>query len=426
VMSAPLLMGFQNYDDHNRRHLSGARDYANNFLQSCEPNAIIFTYGDNDTYPLWYAQEVEGIRTDVRVVNLSLIAVDWYINQLRRKVNDSPALKMTIPAEAYRGRKRNQVFYYNRPGAQDQPMNLQSVIKFIGESHPLRGPGGQEFESHYPTKNVFISVDKQEVIERGVVDVADSSRIVSRIPVDISRRDYLIKDEIAILDVIASNLWERPIYFAVTCRQEKLFGMQDYMQLEGMGLRIVPVRSQSDQLYGIIGSGRVDPDAVYENVMNDFRWGNFDKYDLRVSDSFAPSVQSHQLVMRRAAEAFVDRGENQKAIDLIDKYFEVFPHMNFPYDYRAFYMISIYLDAGAYEQAKPHIRLLAQELRDHLEFYNSLKQEVIQNSYQNDFALTYRTMEDVLREVERNNDREFLEELNQMFAPYQIDSVEGR
>ena len=109
VLIAPALMGFQNFDDHSRRHLAGSRDYASNFLNSCEENAIIFTYGDNDTYPLWYAQEVEGVRKDVRVVNLSLLAVDWYIDQLRRKVNDAPPVKMTIPREAYRGFKRNQM-----------------------------------------------------------------------------------------------------------------------------------------------------------------------------------------------------------------------------------------------------------------------------------------------------------------------------
>jgi hypothetical protein len=111
VLSAPIIMGFQNFDDHSRRTHYASRDYASNFLESLDPNAIMFTYGDNDTYPLWYAQEVEGIRRDVRIVNLSLIAVDWYIEGLRRKVNDSAPLKLTIPTESYRGNKRNQLFF---------------------------------------------------------------------------------------------------------------------------------------------------------------------------------------------------------------------------------------------------------------------------------------------------------------------------
>src|SRR4029078_6385608 len=111
VLTAPAIMGFQNFDDHSRRFHYASRDYASNFLESVDPNAIMFTYGDNDTYPLWYAQEVEGIRRDVRIVNLSLIAVDWYIEGLRRKVNDSPAINLTIPTDAYRGNKRNQLFF---------------------------------------------------------------------------------------------------------------------------------------------------------------------------------------------------------------------------------------------------------------------------------------------------------------------------
>ena len=135
VLVAPFLMGFQNFDDMSRRLHTGARDYANNFLESCEPNAIIFTYGDNDTYPLWYAQEVENIRRDVRVVNLSLIAVDWYINQLSRKINDSPPIKLSLTPASIRGYKRNQIFvdpYNNGPR-----MNLKDAIKFVSEDHPV-------------------------------------------------------------------------------------------------------------------------------------------------------------------------------------------------------------------------------------------------------------------------------------------------
>ncbi len=159
VLIAPILMGFQNFDDHSRRYLSGSRDYANNFLESCDPNAIIFTYGDNDTYPLWYAQEVEGIRRDIRVVNLSLITVDWYIDLLRRKVNDSPPIKLSLSSEALKGKKRNQVLYYN-PQGEDRPMNAIRFLQFIGEDHPLPLSSGEQTESYMPTRNVFLSVNK--------------------------------------------------------------------------------------------------------------------------------------------------------------------------------------------------------------------------------------------------------------------------
>ncbi|MCP3928497.1 MAG: DUF2723 domain-containing protein [Bacteroidetes bacterium] len=428
ILIAPLLMGFQNFDDHSRRHHKASRDYAANFLNSCEPNSIIFTYGDNDTYPLWYAQEVENIRTDVRVVNLSLIAVDWYIDQLRRKVNDSPAIKMTVPREAYRGKKRNQVFYYNTKQARDQynpaldeEMSLQDLIQFIGEDHPL-GSADRKIESYYYTKKVFITVDKQKVLANGTVNPQDTGRIVSKISFTIGDKDksYLIKDELAVLDILASNLFERPVYFAVTTRPEKMFGLGDYMQLEGLGLQIVPVKSQSEPQYGIMGNGRVNADVFFDNVMNKFQWGNFDKYELFVDRSYAPSVQSHRVGIMRAARNLIAEGDNERAIALVDKYFEAFPHMNFPYDYNAFYLISVYLQADAYEKAKPHLEILANETADHLNFYFSLDPDDLQAGFSQDYSLVNRTKDDVLRAVQATGDTVFIEELKTLFAPYEL------
>ncbi len=424
VLSAPVLMGAQNFDDHSRLHHTGARDYASNFLNSCEENAIIFTYGDNDTYPLWYAQEVEGIRTDVRVVNLSLIAVDWYIDLLRRKVNESPAIKMSIPQEALRGKKRNQVFYYN-PSGQDPPQRLEDFLRFIGEDHPLPTQSGREIESHFRTRNVYIPVNREEVLASGVVGIEDTAEIVSSIPLKLQGKDYLIKDEIAIMDIISSNLWDRPIYFAVTCRQEKLFGLDDYLELEGLALRIVPKRSQSEPQYGIIGSGGVNTDAVYENVMEKFRWGNFDKYKMFVDRSYAPSVQSHQLSIRRAALQMLEEGKREEGIALVDKYFEAFPDMNFPYDYRAYYMISVYLTANAYDKAKPHMEILAGRLADQLYFYNSIDPAVLSSSFETDYLLAMRTKDDLLRDASQNHDTEFTQELQELFKDFQMQGVEN-
>ncbi|HMO41320.1 MAG TPA: DUF2723 domain-containing protein [Saprospiraceae bacterium] len=426
VLSAPLLMGTQNYDDHSRRHHTGARDYANNFLESCAPNAIIFTYGDNDTYPLWYAQEVEGIRTDVRVVNLSLIAVDWYIDLLRRKINDSPAINMTIPAEALRGSKRNQVFYVSRnQNVPDPAMSVHDFLRFIGEDHPVASQAGRQYESHYYTKNVFIPVNRNQLIASGAVNPADSARIPDRIPLNVSGKDfYLLKDDLAVLDIIASNMWERPIYFAVTCRPEKFFGLQDYMSLEGLALRITPVRSNSDPNYGIVGSGRVDSDAIYTNVMEKFRWGNFDKYDLFVDRSYAPSIQSMQTMILRASANLIAKTDTTRAIALIDKYFESFPHMNFPYDYRTMYMLNVYFQADAYDKAKPHLEILANELEQQLAFYDSLSPDLISGSFRQDYSLAYQTMETMLQRVQSMGDNAWLVELQGRFAPYRLEDVQ--
>lgn len=425
VLSAPLLMGFQNFDDHSRMHHTGARDYASNFLNSCAPNAIIFTYGDNDTYPLWYAQEVENVRRDVRVVNLSLIAVDWYIDLLRRKQNDSPALKLTIPSEAYRGNKRNQVLYnpYAQSANVNKAVSLDQFLKMIAQPREVPLQGGRSLEGYYETKNVFIPVDRRAALASGAATVADSNRIVSRIPLNLTNKDQMLKDEIAILDVIGSNLWDRPIYFSVTCRREKLMGLDNYMQLEGLGLRIVPVRSDGESIYGMIGLGRVNKDAYYDNIMNKFKWGNFDKEDLFVDNSYMPSIQSMQLGMRRVSFELLRDGQKEKAMALVDKYFESFPHKNFPYDYRTMMMLDVMYQANEYEKAKPHMEILAQETLDYLEFFTSqIDSKNFQASYGDQYSLRNRDMERLMEEAQRQNDTEFLQKWEALFAPYRVNT----
>ena len=375
VLVAPIIMGFQNWDDHNRGSHTGARDYAINFLESCEENAIIFTHGDNDTYPLWYAQEVENIRTDVRVVNLSLLAVDWYINQLRRKVNESPAIELSLPPESYRGYLRNQVMWPN----QDDPRvpawsSIDKVVKWIGEDHPLPTQGGGTTESYIPTKRMTIPVDKNKVLTNGMVNISDSARVLDEIRFTLNA-NRLIKDEIVLLDIIASNNWERPIYFAVTCKPEKTLGLKDYLQLEGMSLKLVPIKSQSDGRYGFVGSGRIAIDKTYENIMTKFKWGNFDKERLFVDRSYYPSVVSTRLAMIRLSRALIARGQNDRAVEVLNKYFEAYPNMNFPYDYNAMYLIQEYFNAGQPEAAKEHIRILAKNTIESIVFYESLNQE---------------------------------------------------
>ena len=418
ILSAPLLMGFQNFDDHDRSEHKGSRDYASNFLQSCAPNSIVFTYGDNDTYPLWYAQEVEGIRTDVRVVNLSLIAVDWYIELLRRKVNDSDPIKMTIPQEAYRGFKRNQIpILTAQEGKQEAIYPLDAFLKFIARDNSASTSG--QFHGIAPTSKVYIPVDSVRAIRSGLVKPEDANKIVKNIPLKLPQAgSYMFKDGLAILDVINSNIWDRPIYFAVTCRPEKFYGLQDYTQLEGLALRIVPIKGNSQtEYFGVVGSGGVNKEVLYDNVMNKFRWGNFDQKDLFIDRSYAPSVQSTKFAIRRAAYEFLASGDTTKAIDLADKHFEAFPHMNFPYDYSTSLMISIYNQANAYDKAKPHIEILAKEMLENLQFFDSLDPNDF-GSYAQDQQFTIQTVQNILSQVLSGGDEAFFEKLQKDFGPY--------
>jgi len=417
VLLAPIIMGIQNWDDHNRSGHTGARDYATNFLESCAPNAIVFTHGDNDTYPLWYAQEVEGIRTDVRVTNLSLLAVDWYIDQLRRKVNDSPPIKMTMPAAAYRGNKRNSLLV--NPYKKPDRVNIEQAVKFMSENHVLRGGNGEEMESYIPASNFYIPVDKNKVYSNGTVNPADSLTVLDRVDFTV-KKTRLIKDELAILDIIASNQWERPIYFAVTCQPNKILGLGDYLQLEGLALRLMPVKTaQQDKKWGeiLVGKGRVATDLMFSNIMNKFKWGNFDKERLYVNTSYMPSVSSLRFSMLRLGDELLKEGKTTKAIQLADKYFEAFPHMNFQFDINTLYMLNIYDGAGAKDKAKPHIKTLAIEMADYMEFYESLSARD-KTSFQGDIGKTQQTMQGLMEFTNRPGYEDIKNEIMTMFSPY--------
>lgn len=417
ALSAPLLMVTQNWDDHSRHDHYASRDYARNFLESCAPNAIIFTYGDNDTYPLWYCQETEGIRTDVRVVNLSLIAVDWYIGQLRRAVNNSPAIEMSIPQDKIRGFKRVQIPFYAK--GEEKEMTLQQVVKFLGEDHPLSTQGGgRDYDTYLPTHKISIPIDKQAWIANHLISPTDST-VVDTIHFDLGKdKDYIIKDDLAILDLIASNVGKRPIYWAVTCREEKLLGLEDYLQLEGLGLRLVPAKTKSSmENYGIIGSGRVDTETAYKNIMEKWQWGNFDKKRQFVDRSYMPSLQTMRVTMIRIARQLVVEGKKDKAIALCDKYFEVFPEENFPYDQFSAFMADIYARSGANDKAAAKFREIGKAMEQQLRFYNSLSPD-FQKGYKSDFQYSMQTAQTIMRMAEDLKDSTLQKEMADMFASY--------
>ncbi len=414
ALMAPLIMGFQNYDDHSRWGHTAARDYASNFLNSCAPNAIIFTYGDNDTYPLWYAQEVEGIRTDVRVVNLSLIAVDWYIEQMRRKINDSPALNFTIPQEAYRGRKRNQVFYYS-PTDQDREMSLGDALKFIGESHPLKA-GNVSTESYLPSRNIYIPVDRQRAINQGLITEADT-QYTNRLRLDI-RRSYITKDELAVMDIINSNFYDRPIYFSVTCTEEKMLGLGPHFQLEGLGLRLLPIQSRPTRGLGIFGMGRLGKEQFVNNITEKFRWSNFAEEKTFVDRSYNASVYAQKMVILRAAYDLMDKRDYDNAIKVIDTNFKAFPHFNFPYDGTTLALLNMYVDAGAYDKAKPHIEIFADHVYEYQLFFKSIGPDKVEAGFKDDKRDMDRAMTDLMSMADSGGDEELLDKLIDMFEPY--------
>jgi len=425
ALSAPVIMGFQNFDDHSRAEHFASRDYAANFLNSVEPNAILFTYGDNDTYPLWYAQEVEGIRTDVRVVNLSLIAVDWYINKLRNKVNDSAPIKLSLTAEQIRGKNRNQVFFYNPANPQDQtmdnPMPLKAALKFIGNPQ-----NNQEGQTIINSKTFFIPVNEQKFRASGVLSGVDSVQLSPSIQLRFGKgKRYITKDDLAVMDILANNIEDRPIYFATTCKNDKLLGLNDYMQLEGLALRLVPIRTESDKSLAIYGSGRVEYDKLYKNVTEKWAWGNFDKEDVFVDKNYMAAVQAMKMALLRSSTNLSQQGDHQRAAVLAKEYFEGFPHMNFPYDAGIMPFISVLTRAKEYEEAKKHMRILAEETEQYMRFYNSLDDADFKQ-FQQEMSFSMRAIDDLIRTSQQVEDPAFAKEISDKLGKYSIENNGGR
>lgn len=419
ALVAPILMGTQNYDDHSRRDHYAARDYAANFLNSCAEDAIIFTYGDNDTYPLWYAQEVENIRRDVRVVNLSLIQVDWYINKLRAKVNDSDPIKLSIPAERYRGNNNNQLFFYNqgtgKGPAVEIPTSVFQELGFVASGKNVIQ--GQNFSR---SKRLFLPIDQQKAISSGF-GTANDSTMVDKLNINF-KKSYIQKDELAIMDIIASNMYDRPIYFAVTCKNEKLMGLNDYMELEGLALRLTAHKNRSDENLMIYGSGRMNANTAYDNIMNKWKWGNFDKGKKFVNTSYMAEVQAMRMVMLRTAISFATQGESKKASDISKKYFEAFPHQNFPYETQIAPFINVLIDSKEYDEAKKHLRILGQEAFDRLSFIEQLEEEAI-SSFENDYRMSLRAADDVLRGAAQIKDDTFKAEMTALLGEYSYEKI---
>lgn len=274
LLVGPVLMASQEWDDHDRSGKTTTRDLAKNYLNSCAPNAILFTYGDNDTYPLWYVQEVENFRPDVRIVNLSLFDTEWYINQLRRPFNSSAPLPMTMAPSTYVTGVRDVLFYqdFNLQGSQE----LKDIFEFITSDNPeakVQYQSGR-YENFLPTKNFKLTVNPNDVIQTKTMPATAANQILPALEWQFPG-NYLTKGQLAILDVLIHNNWKRPIYFAFTVPSSNFMGLDNYLFNEGFALRLLPkTKIKINDNNPISETEQVNTDAMYTNLMSKFDWAN--------------------------------------------------------------------------------------------------------------------------------------------------------
>lgn len=346
-LGVPVIMGAQGWHDHDRSHRYLTRDVAANYLNSCAKDAILFTNGDNDTFPLWYAQEVEGIRTDVRVCNLMLLNTDWYIDQMKWKTNISDPLPVTLPVKKYYDGINNQVFIVEKT---KDPVEISTVIDFVNSDNKATKVqvSANEILDVIPSRTIRIPVDKEKVLASGTVKPEDADKIVPYIDIKL-KGSSILKSQLIVLDILAHNDWKRPVYYVTGYHQDAL-GLEEYFQLEGLAYRLVPVKSVNK---GWLEYGRIDTDILYENLIKKFAWGgaNDPRVDLDYNHKRTLMVVKARLNYARLAKALAAEGKNEKALEVLDNCMKALPLSTVSYDPYTADIVEAYFAAGASEKA---------------------------------------------------------------------------
>jgi MFS family permease len=366
LLLVPVLMGAQNWDDHDRSNRYTCRDFGANYLNTCAPNAIIFTNGDNDTFPLWYNQEVEGVRKDVRVCNLSYFQTDWYVDQMKSKAYESEPLPITFTHDQYVQGKRDVVYLMEDPRLKGS-VELKQALDFVKDENPRTKLEQADNAAYIPSKKLFFVVDKAAVIRNKVVDPQDYDKIVDTLKIDLSSKHYITKDELMVLDMIANNNWERPIYFAITVGRDKYMNLQDYFQLEGLAYRLVPIKTTETE--GGINIGKVNEKLMYANVMDKFKWGNMNNPKVYIDENNSRMMMNVRNTFNRLAETLVAEGQNDKAAQVLDRGIELIPHKIVPYNYFSMMMAETYFKAGKPEKGKEIINTIMTDYKEQLDYF---------------------------------------------------------
>ncbi len=386
----PLVMVKAEWNDHDRSHRTPARDLAGDYLNSCAPNAVLFTNGDNDTFPLWYAQEVEGIRTDVRVVNLSLLNTDWYIDQMRRKAYDSEPVPFKMAPEKYRQGTRDVVALMPRDKS-GAYMDLKKAMAFATDDRNMQQLFQHGMKDAYiPSQNLRIPVDSAFVFgPKGMLTAKDTANWTSEVKWSI-KKQYLLKNHFLLLDLLANNDWKRPICFAVTTGPDSYINLQNYFRLEGLAYRLVPVYSkqQNPNAYGSVGT-----DIMYANVMDKFKWGGMDTKDPQYLDENVLRMTTNlRLQLATLADALVDEGRKTDAKKVLDLTIEKMPERNVPYDRIMLPIIEAYYKAGDTASANAITDRLFTIMDQNMEFYLSLEPKFV-DKVGDDMSLTKMVMD---------------------------------
>jgi hypothetical protein len=345
LIASPVLMASQNWDDHDRSGRYTARDIGANYLKSTDKNAVLFTYGDNDSFPVWYVQDVEQVRPDVRVANLSYIQAGWYIAMMRQKAYESDPLPLSLPQEKYMEGVREQMPVNARV---DKPVPLKEIVQFAGQDDrkyktDLTGRG--DMVNYIPSKKFLVDVDTNKVLLNGTVKEYFRKRMVAPMIWEYADENAF-KGDLAIMDLISTNQWNRPIYYATTVPSSQYKGLDKHFIQEGLAYRLSPIDAgKSDGDYGTI-----DPMVMYDNMMNKFSWGNAQDPSVYLDENNRRMFSNFRRLFGVLAKDLLVEGDTTKAVEVVKKGMEIVPPEKMPYDYFSIGLAEVLLRAGEKEK----------------------------------------------------------------------------
>ncbi|GGE25623.1 glycosyltransferase family 117 protein [Psychroflexus planctonicus] len=416
LMGVPFLMASQNWDDHDRSNRYTALAMAKKYLDSVDENGILFTIGDNDTFALWYAQEIEGYRTDVRTINTSLFATDWYIDQMRRKSYESEAIKTLLEHEDYRY-GTNDAVLYNKDERLADTLDIMQFMKYIKSDNRTTRAELQNGEiiNTFPTRHVRVPVNKENVIKNGIVKEEDADLIEDTLYLEINT-NQISKHRLMMLDLLANNNWERPIAFTGgSFGDDDYLWLKDYLQMDGVVYQLVPIKTPVDPRIPF-DMGRVDVDKNFE-IMTNWYWGNSGSDDIYHDPETRKNSITYRSNIARVVEKLLQQDDEERAKILMDLAMEKMPIDKFGFYTLTEPFISGYYKIGETEKARTYWNQVVKKYQEQLDYFASL-----------DLPRQYYYIEDIVTDIERyrtfvdiaimNEEKEFSEEKALEFNEY--------
>ncbi|QCX37201.1 DUF2723 domain-containing protein [Aureibaculum algae] len=427
LLAVPTLMASQNWDDHDRSGRYATRNNAKAYLDSAQENAIMFTIGDNDTFPLWYMQEVENYRTDIKLVNTSLFATDWYIDQQKRKTYLADPIPGQLVHDDYKTGSLDVAYHIANPAFKDTVMDIKAFMNWIASKDSRTYLDLDEDgipEKYYPTNKIRIPIDKAAVLRNNIVPQKDADKIAPYIDIEVDKLG-LQKHRILMLDILAHNDWTRPIYFTGGANaDDEYIWLKDYLQLDGLAYKFVPILTPSKSSNGrpksVLDLGRIDTETMYNNVKKwDWRNSNGDIY---VDVETRKNGITFRNSLIRLAEAFIKEGNREKAEEILDLSIEKMPIKRYGHFGLVLGYPDAYYQIGNKEKAKNVANTLVDIFQDRIEFYSGLDNYGVSQHY-DDIEGTLMMYNNIVATVDEN-DKEFAEELKKRYIA-SIRSLEG-